>query len=553
MNIRPGKAVVNGELQYLSVSQLEKFDGRSMTGCNRKWWYRYVAGMPEPTSKSMQYGIDFHKEIETYLRTGVKALSPLALRTLHLLPKPSKNLWLEQPIHTIHNGKVISVLTAAGVPFMGQMDIVNREGTNQGTSDIAEAFDPPGTVEVIDLKWKGNATWRGESTFKKPDELIKTIQMAGYGEFVRRSFSTARHVRLSHVYAPVKGGVPTKVTRLHVVEDCAKAWEYAEALAGSVKDVARETDVERVPVNLQACGAYGGCPYLGTCSKNVGAKNMGLLDDLKAEEKTLKAEVKAQQATTSALAATWAKIKAFGRGYPALNGQAALECRHVGIDEITGAGQLGALTLMEVAHIYQLADELASSAATTVHVPEVQLQPVLPPDAPPYAQKDAYVDPEAPAKKRGRKPKAVEVSESATETEVAPAVPPHPTVGSLAPATVADSPFAEQDHRFSSTVALQVFVDCVPNVEYKSLHDYIDVILSDLVERHCKDGIRDVRCASNDSPLAFGKWRGVLAHAIRENPPARGSYILDTRGSEIAEVAADALRSVATVYVRGLR
>ena len=561
-----GKAVVDGQLRYLSVSALEKFDPRSGTGCPRKYWYRYVAGKPEPTSDSMAKGIALHKEIEHYLKTGEKTLSPLALRGLHLLPKPGKDLWIEQAIHTVHNGTITSPLTAAGVPFVGFIDILHRRGTNQGTDDINEANDPPGTVAVEDIKWKGNASWKGQSSFKRPDELIKTIQMSGYGEFVRRSFPMTKHVRLSHLYFPVKGGVPTKVTRLHVVEDCRKAWEYAEGLAEAVKDVAKEADVERVPVNIQACGAYGGCPHAAYCSKGR-VTSMGLLEDLKAEETKLRDVVVAQQGATNAFIATWEKIKAFGRGYPALEGIAqASFCDATetpfSSTRIEGAGQLGALTLREEAHVFQLAEELARELAKDT----VSVQPVLPPDAPSYAQEHAFVDPDAP-KKRGRKKASEPKADTAhtVQESIALASPPAAPSGSqVAPSALSSTIIASHEvvianvdcgpeTRIEALPALSVFVDCIPNMSCKSLHEYLEVILGDLVERHCKDGIRDVRCASNDSPLAFGRWRGVLAHAIKENPPARGMYCLDTRGSEVAEVAADALRGVATVYVRGVR
>lgn len=62
----------------------------------------------------------------------------------------------------------------------------------------------------------------------------------------------------------------------------------------------------------------------------------------------------------------------------------------------------------------------------------------------------------------------------------------------------------------------------------------------------------DIRCAANDSALGFGRWKGVLAAAVRAEPPAPGAYLLvDVRESEIRQVVVEALRPLAAVYVRG--
>jgi hypothetical protein len=172
----------------------------------------------------------------------------------------------EVSLHQVTNKAITSILTADGVPFVGKIDCFHRRGINKG-GDFGELYDPPGTAEAIDWKRKGNTKTRdGTSTLLEPVELIRTVQMSGYGEAIRRAIPDIQYVRLSHGYFPERGGPPRKVTKLHVVDDFPKAWEYVEGVVRTIKDVARETDAEHVPINKNACDAYGGCPYRETCS-----------------------------------------------------------------------------------------------------------------------------------------------------------------------------------------------------------------------------------------------------------------------------------------------
>lgn len=279
---RLGHAVADGLIRYLSVSALAKADPREH-GCFRRWAYRYVFGFTEAENekakKSKEAGGKLHAELEHYLRTGEKALSSLAMRGLHFVPRPDlyvaesgdivgRDLFIEYPLHEIlPDGTVKSPLTAAGIPVVGYMDCAHGRGINQGASDVTETQDPPYTVEVIDWKYKGNTVDRyGNSTLIPAERLIYTTQMAGYGEWFRRTWAHLTHIRLSHGVFPAKGGEPRKITKLHVIDDCARTWEYVEGVARSIVDVAKETDVNKVPANLMACEMYGGCPHRAYCT-----------------------------------------------------------------------------------------------------------------------------------------------------------------------------------------------------------------------------------------------------------------------------------------------
>lgn len=469
MNQYLGHTIINGELRYASVSGVKLFDPRTKGGCPRRWWHRYVRGVREPDSpyvlEAKEAGIALDRELKHYLRTGEKALSPLAIKGLHILEKPGPDIGLDVAINTVEyyrdgapyihvvgnppNEKypsdvqivVRSALTAAGVPFVGELDIVHRRGHYR--DDDGEFHpDPPGTVEVADLKRKSNEKDKdGNSNFLLPSDLVRDIQMAGYGEWVARVCPDASHVRLSHLYFPAKPAkaLPTKVTRLHVLDDCRRTWEYVDTLVRDMKQVARETDIEKVPGNVASCDVYSGCPHRETCSAyrrnsldglfnkiaddhvkeqqmGIIANNPGLMQQgtvapqaapnmqqqLAAEEQQMRAQVAQQQAqmpmaTQQGATAAGAdlltvcyRLSQYGYGFPKLVGAAAQAYAAAsgqnvapgfefqGVMANAGAQRsLHTLPLSEVAHIYQLESELAAERAKSM--PAMPQAPVAQP------------------------------------------------------------------------------------------------------------------------------------------------------------------------------
>lgn len=285
-----GKAVVDGVVRFFSVSALEKASPLH-DGCMRRWWYRYVGKQAEleaaKSEEAKKKGIALHKELEEYQKTGVRALSPLALKGLHFVPPPGPGLIVAHKVHSFRDGQPVSDLTAGGVPLIGEIDCAHDRGINYGTEDPSEQHDPPGTVECLDYKRKGQAKDRnGKQTYLRSEQLITTIQMPGYGLWLAKKFGYER-VRLSHGYFFEKGSASRKVTKLHVVRDLERAWEYTDGLGRAVTDVAKETVAERVEANLHACEAHGGCPMREICTARRDATLSTLFGETAAQEMTV--------------------------------------------------------------------------------------------------------------------------------------------------------------------------------------------------------------------------------------------------------------------------
>nr|WP_216672010.1 PD-(D/E)XK nuclease family protein [Corallococcus exiguus] len=172
-----------------------------------------------------------------------------------------------------------------------------------------------------------------------------------------------------------------------------------------------------------------------------------------------------------------------------------------------------------------------TASAPAQAAPELELAAVLPPDAPksdptlasiPAPEQAALpVSDEAPRRKRRTK----------AEMEAARAgEPTRPAEANLS-----------------------LFVDCVPNCPAEPLAGYVGRMVAK-IEQEC--GVVDIRVAPNDSPLAYGKWKGVLAATIRAEPPEPGTYAaLGVAGSELMQVAVEALEPLCGMghFVRGVR
>lgn len=613
-----GRAVENGTIKFFSVSALEKADVRE-SGCVRKYHYRYVVGIKDLDDEkaSVKSGKALHTEIKTYLRTGVRALSALALRGLHFIPDPGPDLLVEQTIGSPRTPFV----TAAGVPLIGFIDCAHDRGTNKGTEDIREAFDPPGTVEVIDWKWKGDG--KKLEYFKQPPELIKTIQMSGYGVFISKAFPRTPWLRLSHGYFPVKGRQPFKSSKLHVIDDAVRSWEYTEGLARVLKDVAQERNPDRVPANPMACGKYGGCQYRDKCTAYQQTSTAMLFGETQSQElsmsliQTLPSVLQPQaaapvtftqpaavtidpraaliaeeamqraqaQATQSGVPVEFTQaitaIQQSGRGFPSLGGAAAQMFAAMGGQNIApnstypGVGDLGAIMMLDPTHVVQLGNEFRrardaaqpQAQAPVAQAPVTQQPQVpspLPPDAPQSNPALAAMPIEGYSQPVQHNTQAFMHVPTATLPQVqmqAPATPSEPKRRGRKPKAVASAvatPGAPVAAAPQASGGYEVFVDCRPNCEAEDLHAYLDGICEALVSKFCPPPcLPDVRCAPRDSALGFGGWAGAIRAIALEHPPAPGVLFLDTRGNPFAEVLADALLTICDkhdgLYVRGVK
>lgn len=256
----------NGKLVRLSVSQISRFQS-----CQRKWWYRYVGGLPEPESPAANVGKDGHKRLETYFkgepqedgttRYSRSGLSPMEIPALSYLPAPGPDVFPE--VELTH-------LKLAGVAFAGSADLVDTNG-----------------YIVYDYKFQSSPR-----PFKEP-----TVQMWGYLEEMRIRFdlkTTPLRFRFIGINKKPPHGV--KVSPFDVTcSQVAEAWKAYEPVVESMHLAAEKKHAQEVSASPAACYEYGRCPYFDVCEKNdtelskiiLGGDSMSFLDELETAKKEI--------------------------------------------------------------------------------------------------------------------------------------------------------------------------------------------------------------------------------------------------------------------------
>lgn len=495
------------------------------------------------------------------------------------------------------SGLHLSALRAHGIPVVGRIDLMHDLGLNYGTDSPETVQDPPGTVEVFDHKFTKDLRY----ALKGPD-LLTNIQMVAYGEYVFRTVPGVQRVRLSHGYYPTNGSA-RKSTVITPREPLTSYWsEHVEPLARSIAEAAKEQNPDKVNANLKACRAFGRpCMHAEYCSAAMdaglgaslqsqvgGTAAKALIDFLRKPKeesamttpaKNLLTRIKQAPSDNVAREAELAKLKdeeqqakraalpphmfqtisdietiasTHNLGWPTMVSDAANA-----YTLLTGQTRsaVGALEGVEVATLDQLdtlVAELRDAYPTqtpTVTAPTVMVAPapsapvasILPSDAP--AQTTTAQPTEDKAKRSRAKSKDV-ATPTATPTPTAAAATPTPTP------TPTATPTPSQDQR------VNLFVDVViEGGDVTDLGSRVDSLVEAMRERF---DVADIRAGGNDSPLAYGKWKGVLAAALRESGLLNaGTYVIDARGNEIYEEAVQAVRTMVKrsggTYVRGLR
>lgn len=602
----PDGVDVATELRYLSPSAITLADPES-EGCLRKWAWQYIAGKKQPETPSQAIGTALHADVERYLKTGQKNLSALALAGLHMVPTPDLELiargendlgvelemssQFSDPEHQFavdeawamrqagdYSGasrmlNSIGVVTASGVPVIGRIDLIHARGTNQGTDNPDEAIDPPNTVEVYDWKTSKDVARYG----KTAAQLGRNVQMLAYANWVLLVSPETEHVRVSHGYFQTQGSrktrkVTTRLTRGEVV----RRWEYADNLARRIVHAARELDPNKVEANLGACEKFGGCPHRSYCDagmerglkgffpasqlKAKGTKKMGFLDTLRKTDQERKATLTGPKADPR-FADAWKAITSLGEGRPCLSRdlseQLALHLGEAFTENHTaGTGAMGKATIKTMDELLEIAAECAAEMPGSETAEPAKVEPKVEPK--PEPGKVTPLSPDAPASDPAIASAGVDGKDPTKKTSKAKAktAPPAAAVETVEPPKEVDVTKTRDLTRDVGDVT--IYVDCIPfgssSPGFTTLNGWVQTI-ADEISRGAGCDFR----YSQEKPYSFGGWKGLVADLVRdttEHPlPSGSAFFLDARGSEIMEVAAEALlaRPGVGIVIRGQR
>lgn len=263
-------------LDVLTVSKVERYDPEQVGGCPRRFHFEDVEGHRPEQSSGQEEGDIAHDLTGRYLSAGSV---PGRVRMGKIvraaiakgeLPAPGPDLMVEsrfdgQPRRG-PDGRWLRVnvertLHFAGAPWDGFIDLRFRR------SDVPEAWDHKFSSRIREVA-------------KRPEQLIRTVQMPVYALDCFRLWPDARAIRLVHHNVSRVGELsflsPIVVTRDQVLERAAEIAALVDRMRATVAGARSQEDV---PFNRRACNAWRGCPHQFRCSAYRRNAPMNLTDE----------------------------------------------------------------------------------------------------------------------------------------------------------------------------------------------------------------------------------------------------------------------------------
>lgn len=555
-----GHTIINGVIQSLSVSQMATADTTQFGGCLRKWGWEKIFDKKTKETKQQATGTQCHAELDHYVSTGEDALGRITRAGKRFLPLLGPDLRVEwglnnmpRPPNDPVTGKQVhhfpgheSLLLAGGIPLIGFIDLINFRGSYVSPAGELLA-DPAGTVEVIDHKTTSNFKWA-----KTADQLMGTIQMPGYGEFIRRLVPGIRFVRLSHIYYLTAGApMARKVTTLVPVEQFPVRWAEIEAgVVVKMKAVAAAKRAEDIQGFSDSCDAFRGCAHRAYCPQSNKTPKSNAMTRLRMSfiKKAIATGKSAAPSTPAApLAAVPAGIPP-PPGIPAPPGAsvAAAPSAPPAVTYACMAIQGQPYVVGEVNTIFTCRTDDKFSFVPVVGGTPLLLAPadVIVPGAIPAHASAGLVPPPKPVATTAASDAVAAVGEATT-----------PVKRGRKKATPS-APSAEERAEEAAALGaplLELYINCMPTVidGLTMLDPYVAERVAEINKKF--DTIDPRVNQGSGDPLGFGAWKAILGEAVRANPPPPGAYVALTYQNELAAAVVDALIPLCSTAVRGVR
>lgn len=269
------KHVVDGKLVQTSPSAIEAWDESTSFGCQRKWHFQYVQGIPQPSSNSQALGTALHGCIERYIEpelgpTDAWGTVSAEAKRLFLAVKPVVDEVIAEGIVSVEEKMELEL---AGVLVNGRIDVRKARGI---------------------LDWKTSSDIARYA--KTPGQLRRSTQMVLYAKWLSQQEGVSFPLEVEHVYVQTKGKplverVKAKIDRgsLDV------ALDGIILLLDEMKVAAAETDVTKLKADRTKCRQ---CPYSNICPNERNQSMASLLSRLTSSPA---AEVKPAATVTEAL------------------------------------------------------------------------------------------------------------------------------------------------------------------------------------------------------------------------------------------------------------
>jgi hypothetical protein len=243
------------------------------TTCPRKWAFKYLENLPEPSTQATNFGSTIHKEVEEYYLNAAKPSTLHATALLRHLPQPSPKIKAEASFSFLYP------IDAVTVNFRGAVDLIDTE-----------------TNTVFDHKTTSNLKYALE-----PHQLELDPQPIIYGMYYRlihqkqtQSILDDVNIQFTYVLSKDKApkGIPqTKVTKLK--QSLTILDNGIDSMRKPIIEMHEHTvacsKANSVAANTDACWNYGKCPFADHCDAFGKTKEPQMSNDLLARLAALSA------------------------------------------------------------------------------------------------------------------------------------------------------------------------------------------------------------------------------------------------------------------------
>lgn len=229
------KWVVDGVLLRSSPTSIVSFDASTPFGCSRRWWYRTVLGLTEPSSPAQEFGSKLHALFEHFLEPvrPKPETTPQMMRAFN-----SARQILDELKPRVRTVEEAIKLDLCGVELNARMDFTTDKG-------------------VGDFKTSSNV----ERYAKYGASLRSDIQMAIYSHYLQTQNLPWREV--CHVTVPSGAKGEARLSQVEMTQrDLDSVMGRVKILLESMKEVARAKSAEAVPPDRAKCGR---CPFVDRC------------------------------------------------------------------------------------------------------------------------------------------------------------------------------------------------------------------------------------------------------------------------------------------------
>lgn len=234
--------------------------------CEKKYWFERVAQvLPRGDSHATKFGKECHDEWEYYLVHGPKPkpwtkAQKVVARIFHLLPLPGP--W------NIVEGKFIFEDPLLPLAVQGIIDLMIEDQGELEDGILPAEVKSLGPIKGVPLV-QDHKTSKDPGTWAMSDEeLSHDIQAIVYGYRAQQRFdSELVDVRWGYASKTKNEGVYSQY-RFTADELHHKMYgEVAPILEKMIETRMKETQDE-CSMDLNGCGAFGGCPYRQFCNIN---------------------------------------------------------------------------------------------------------------------------------------------------------------------------------------------------------------------------------------------------------------------------------------------